>query len=110
MAISLPCLRLCHAQSDLRRFDGLVSLHHQPGECRECREWREEKQSSSSGWVSANRGEGPYSALLQSRIGFRETTSGRVVGAWDVGPTVVGVRILRVKLSQKLRNKNCDAN
>ena len=50
------------------------------------------------------------SALQQSRIGFRETTSGRVVGAWDVGPTVVGVRILRVKLSQKLRNKNCDAN
>ena len=43
------------------------------------------------------------SAPQQSRIRFRETTSGRVVGAWDVGPTVVGVRILRVKLSHKLR-------
>ena len=96
--------------------DGGAECREQSAESEE----RVEKQSSSSGcWVSANRGEGPCSAAQaslpqQSKIGFRETTSGRVVGAWDVGPTVVGGRILRVKLSHKLRNncrnKNCDKN
>ena len=67
--------------------------------------------AAAGSWLIGGRGRTLLcSALQQSRIGFRETTSGRVVGAWDVGPTVVGVRILRVKLSQKLRNKNCDAN
>ena len=76
---------------------------------------RVEKQSSSGGcWVSANRGEGQSSAaLLQSKIGFRETTSGRVVPAGDVAQQLLG-RILRVKLAHKLRNKcrikNCDKN
>ena len=53
---------------------------------------RVEKQSSSGGcWVSANRGEGQSSAaLLQSKIGFRETTSGRVVPAWDVAQQLLG--------------------
>ena len=77
---------------------------------------RVEKQSSSGGcWVSANRGEGRSSAaaLLQSKIGFRETTSGRVVPAGDVAQQLLG-RILRVKLAHKLRSKcrieNCDKN